>query len=553
MPASRKTLDQKRSSRLYSSFSDQSSRIDPSAIERSYQESADRLWKLGETWEERLAYYLFGKDLMASWAFALDPLKDFRSGLSQTAYPSRTRDRYFGPPLPYFLSTEVKHTRNYIADYPFPVPEYQVEDSPDFTGDVPWFRPGYEYMLDSVKSQRGPDENYGRMSHMRQKASSTLFPVVNYVDEGLVYLSGGVPNTFFDRYTTKYTFDFSKHKTPFFSMPWASMGDLGIILTLGSFIDSFANKHLPEVLPKALANRRQFNLFYQLGELKDLPQLIDGTRAFLDELTRFAKDPVTSLHLADKTLAGAYLTKIFGYDSLLQAAQQLIAYPTKLSKKLNYLLQKNGKTVPVRALRIYDGPQVLPFSVMADLVPSMIPVPYCETTNLRCYDLSKVEYRCSVNQRINFPKVGTPYGSAQTLSNSIGLTPRVVDLYNLIPWTWLIDWFTGLSSYLDMFEAVNGDWQLINAGFVHVLAHVEFALTGTVTIRNHRITLFSDGTESESFFDPVEVPVNFFYSGIADTRYNVVDLGAVKAVDLPDSLTDQQLSIITALRATHSV
>jgi hypothetical protein len=39
-------------------------------------------------------------------------------------------------------------------------------------------------------------------------------------------------------------------------------------------------------------------------------------------------------------------------------------------------------------------------------------------------------------------------------------------LYNLIPWTWLIDWFTGLGNYVEIIDNQARDDSLINWGMI---------------------------------------------------------------------------------------
>jgi hypothetical protein len=267
-------------------------------------------------------------------------------------------------------------------------------------------------------------------------------------------------------------------------------------------------------------------------------------------------DPKFQILRADKLSSGAYLGWFFGEQSLLQTAQSLAALPTKISKKLNYLLKKIGKTEPIRSSRKYDDINSQAFLARFSL-PDMVRVPYAESTNLQAIDLSSTTVSSSVIQKVIFPESATPYGSAKTLANFVGLTPRVTDLYNLVPWTWLLDWFVGLSNYINMIEAVNGDQQLINFGFLTVKCDIEFAVTGTITVYDAVLDA-RDGAEGEPYgaylltkSNPREIPASLFYHGTTVNRLDIGELGLVKAASRPDSLSDFQLSILGALFISH--
>lgn len=542
---SKKTLGQTvNGNRYLNSFYYQGALLDPGEIEKSYQDSARQLWQLDPDWETRLAIEIFGPDLMGSAAFALDPVARFKAGFRLIAPTTRSRRQEY---------KYLKQRIHWIADFKryttdagdgTKIDEYlafhEQDDAIydqvvlDLTGN----------MHDSKQSQRKSYQHYGLMERHSASFEVKVFPVITYNEVIWEHkLSDGV----YDRSENTYTLDFVTEKSPFMVPSWGWWGNVGWLDAVKEFTDSFARNHLQDVLPKVLANRRQFNLFYQLAELKDLPQLIKGTRDFLHFLQTTAKDPLKGVQHADKAASGGYLTWLFGYQSMLQAAEGLIKYPTKLAKKLNYLLEKNGTTAPVRTQLIFEEPN-LQFYPVKDRIDSMLPVPYFDTSELEIYDASHITLSCSVTQRINFPKVGTPFATAKTLANSIGITPRVVDLYSLVPWTWLVDWFTGLTSYLNMVEAVNGDFQLINVGFVVVKVVSDFTIKGKLTVSDAVFHEYEDGSDTTvEYVNPRKIDIHQSFSGIFEKRYDIADLGDVKAMGLPGTLDDPQKSVVGAL------
>jgi hypothetical protein len=541
---SRKTLAQKQKADVFRDSSGDYGLTDPGEIEKSYQDSARQLWQLGQTWEERLAYYVFGSEKMGSWAFALDPFARFKAGFKLVAPTSRDRrgkDNIFKQQA--YWSADFKRYQNYDPDGES-VPEYLAFheiDQDDYTNTQLDLT---RKMSDSVQSQRKSFQHFGLMQRQEAKIDARIFPDFKYSE--IIY-DHREDDGQYDRSVNTYDLDFGVHKVPGLVPPWGWAGYETYDADIVAFTDGFASAHAQDIIPKCLANRRQYNSLYQLVELKDLPQLIKGSRDFLAFLKDLKNDLSKAVLHADKVAAGSYLTWIFGYQSIQQAVQSLVTYPTRLAKKVNYLLQKNSKLEPVRSKKIYDDPS-LQFYRVKDRIAEMVPVPYFDTKGLKILDLSRVELSCAITQRINFPKVGTPYATAKTLANSIGLTPRIKDVYDLIPWTWLVDWFIGLSSYIDMVEAVNGDFQIINVGFITVKVVSEFAISGTLTVYDAEIHNYVDGRDQTIEYSNARgVDVSLLCSSTFVKRYNVADLGSVKAMGPPDDLSDPQKSIVGAL------
>jgi hypothetical protein len=548
---SRKTLDQSRKEKVYRSQVDLSAQTDPRDTRERYVEAARQLWQLDDDWETRLAIEVFGPEKMGSIAFALDPLARYQAGRKLCAQPTRKR---YGPAITFgqhiHWVADFKRYQNYHIENPDLIPEWLAFHESDDT-DYNAINPGLDLtmkMHDSVQSQRQAGQEYGLMDRERHEYSSKTFPEISVTEEIKDYQVG--TDGQYDRSVNTYVFDFATYKTPFIFPPWGWAGYPGYTDEISQFTSDFASNHLSEVLPQTLANKRLYNAFYQIGELRDLPELIKGTKDFVDFLAGLTKSP-DGLRLADKASAGAYLTWLFGYQSIQQAVQSLVEFPNRLAKKVNYLLEKNGKTVPVRAQRVYDDPSLQFFQVKKWL-PSMVPIPYVDTSEIVVTDLSTVTLKCSTTQRITYPQVGEPKATGQTLANALGLSPRVVDIYNLIPWTWLVDWFTGLSQYLNLVESVDGDFQIINLGFATVRVDSAFRLTGNLIVNDFRRTISNDGSYVDEYYNPRQVPVDMVFHSTFEKRYNVGDLGSVKCMDPLESLGDPQLSILGALFTTHT-
>jgi hypothetical protein len=131
----------------------------------------------------------------------------------------------------------------------------------------------------------------------------------------------------------------------------------------------------------------------------------------------------------------------------------------------------------------------------------------------------------------------------------LGLQLRVIDIYNLIPFTWLFDWFTGLGAYINMIESVNDDRFLINFGFMTVKLQPKYEHAGVFNVADiSTVITADDSVETISNVRPIK-----FYSrnSFSHTkRWSINDLDGSKTVDNKNgNLSDSQLSILGALIA----
>lgn len=78
----------------------------------------------------------------------------------------------------------------------------------------------------------------------------------------------------------------------------------------------------------------------------------------------------------------------------------------------------------------------------------------------------KVELRVVANFHLNFPYLDRPRLRRELLLSRLGVYPTPTDLYNLIPWTWLIDWFTGVGDYVKLLDQATREPSTVNYGFI---------------------------------------------------------------------------------------
>jgi hypothetical protein len=78
----------------------------------------------------------------------------------------------------------------------------------------------------------------------------------------------------------------------------------------------------------------------------------------------------------------------------------------------------------------------------------------------------ETELRLVINANYRFPDVDLPSFKSHLFKEKLGIYPSVTDMYNLVPWTWLLDWFTGLGNYIEVIDNINHDRTLVNWGML---------------------------------------------------------------------------------------
>lgn len=254
--------------------------------------------------------------------------------------------------------------------------------------------------------------------------------------------------------------------------------------------------HLDKMMAQTVPNRRYFNLGYQIGELKDVPFSIKSTlrswrdcqrlmgnaafyAAYRDKLwwqrrnierywpaLRRLPNNLFGKSDFDKTGAELYLNFKFGWDSLFGAIKHMLTSPLKAANDINKIIARNGK---FSNLAYQIG-----WSEPLSAIPSLN-LPSSNTLILNIDDTNHpagvtgtrdITLRAVSNTGINFPECDKPSFRMKLFLDKMGLVPNAADAYDLIPWTWLIDWFTGATDYIHLMNRVNGNRDLVNYSLI---------------------------------------------------------------------------------------
>jgi len=259
---------------------------------------------------------------------------------------------------------------------------------------------------------------------------------------------------------------------------------------------SVMTKNCDRLVQQSLPGRRYYNLLYQIGELKDLTTTLRGTLAIWIELERLigrkvfksllTKTPILSeetrnrilqyayrlnLNLRpDQVLADFYLNFRFGWQSMVSAYEKLAKSPERVGKEINLLIAANGKNVTLRSSFRYSEPvttfpSITFYKTLRALNDVLVPA--------KSVGIRNVEVRCVVNSGLNLPRIDLPSLRKNLFNEKMGATPTPGDIYELLPWTWLIDWVFGAGDYISLMDAVNGQRNLFNYGLITYVSHTQ--------------------------------------------------------------------------------
>lgn len=209
-----------------------------------------------------------------------------------------------------------------------------------------------------------------------------------------------------------------------------------------------------------------FSLATFLGEARDLPRLL--------------KARVEGL----KTFSDFWLAVQFGWKPLLQDIRDMINFVDKMNKQIEFIylnagkpIRRNGHVYSNRWVeRIYDK-SGSPYEGLSTVLGG------------RFYPKRDASIRstctCHYEQTIRFSGEflywfnGTPpeYTTLAAKLAGLELTPQVV--WNLIPWSWLVDWFTNLGDVIDNLNTEVADGQTSKYAYITGKTVRRYHWTGT--------------------------------------------------------------------------
>lgn len=318
--------------------------------------------------------------------------------------------------------------------------------------------------------------------------------------------------------------------------------------------DSLIQKHCVELWNKAMPDSRQYTLFRNLVELKDLPRSIislrDTTRA-LAQAVQNIKDPslvkvLMDLSHTSSKIPNEYLSYHFGWKQLYNDIRDLLSTPERIVKRFNYLNRKNASSRVLKASKKL----IIPTSSISASF-DWTRLEFEESIKESAKILREAQLSVTIGYGFNFPELLPVKFSEQKFWNMIGAVPTPQDLWNLVPWSWLIDWFTGADDYIEAIQRINSDRNLIDYGLIS--CDIRTTLTGRKSsrVRNTEVNTFTPwgGTKKETV---THIYHDYETAATAEFRTRVrkdlsMALSHLETTSDPSKLTGYRRSILSAL------
>jgi hypothetical protein len=301
-----------------------------------------------------------------------------------------------------------------------------------------------------------------------------------------------------------------------------------------------------------------YNLGVSIGELKDLPGMLSQTMRGFQMLRKVGKayasgsSSVGSFLRAGgsaKTAGDSYLYGAFGLYPMLQDLNFLLEMQAKLKRKIDWLRRHNGKSIRRKIeLNAYGFSEDIPRNLprLSTVFPSqhtevyapgwgdVQPFPVLKTYKQRIWFSAKYRFWIPDLSRWSSNR---PIRGLQTHLLGLALDPSII--YKLIPWSWLLDWFTSVGA------ALSNVYQMAKYGVVAEYAYVmckesySYKAPGDISVYN--------GDYGSTGFKPAMIR---HFSGVSSTEYEFRQREVANPYGFGitfSSLSAFQLSILAAL------
>lgn len=428
---------------------------------------------------EAFLYRLMGPDNIRSFAIAIDPFYKIR--VSTKPVMPAERKRYRGQ-----ISVLDQGTWSYDTSAWIDSSEHNYLGSPGFIGPIvhnppavthlggaSFKQPSFlDYSIDTVRGKRPTGAEYGEFELFKSAVYSSGRSV-NYNSTEIRRYDVAFPppsfqNEWYNRYSRKE--GVSNFRSAIFERP-------NYDLTLKNekaYASALMQEHVLSMYKGLNPSRRGYSFFRSLVELRDLPRSILDLRKNLQNLMEFEKlltsgklkERIFSLNEVVSDIPQIYVGYHFGWKQLYSDISQLLRYPAAASKRFNFMIRRAGKATTLRSKRTFrtSTPGVPGFKY--DTFPAVEIGPTSSTRLSR-----EAELRMVINTTFDFPPLDVPRLREKLFLDYLGVQPTPTDLYNLVPWSWLLDWFTGFGDYIQAIENNLRDSSIVNYGFLTYESH----------------------------------------------------------------------------------
>lgn len=536
---------------------------------------------VNDTGPGRYVVGIFGPDLIASMALAIDPFRQFkftpnlvslltdgpkivRTRTPLTIKASERRELWFRT---VYQESYHRNVQAGLFDYVYDGPVRS--ETSGIINRIGGSQPScYGVIKDTTKKTRPMLKDYGEFElfvpKLKSKPRNPSWKILNQIVQNNI--GTGQRNAL-------NTYRRSTVEGPEFRVANADIQTLLPLCQARAF--AAMQKHVYGMLARVQPNYRSFDITYQIAELRDLPRTLRGTleawvtferlvgsirwsklrvspsnwedrrllRDFSNTLGRYVGFRYNENLTLTEIAGSAYLTYKFGWESMYRGIKDMLPRPGDVTKQVNALVASIGHDRSFRTKRKWIENEVNFPSFTASLYRDEEIL----DTTVRKSGQRHCELRLMANFAIKFPQLDIPKLRQELIDRQLGPWPLPSTIYNLIPWTWVVDWFGGLGDYISLMENIAGADNLVNYGFITYREDSET----TASIRGKLVTTVSRNLNgvSSSYENFVAVNHEGKFSLNYQLRKSIPEISSVKSY-WGSNLNPSQTAIVGALLAS---
>jgi hypothetical protein len=218
-----------------------------------------------------------------------------------------------------------------------------------------------------------------------------------------------------------------------------------------------------EAYAKMKPTKPSFSGLNSLYELRELAQTLEGRARNLREISSY------------------WVGLQFGWKPLLSDILGLVNHQRKTEARLKQLLRDNGRPVRRRITLVETNDTVsTDFTSYSAFNPVLVTQFYRKQPTVRQIRSSTDKVWASARFRYWLP--GGPQDikwKRKMLARIYGLYPSPSVIYNAIPWSWLVDWFSNVGDIVENLEVGVAD--RLAADYFYVMREKSWFVTNTAT------------------------------------------------------------------------
>ncbi len=190
-----------------------------------------------------------------------------------------------------------------------------------------------------------------------------------------------------------------------------------------------------ELLAKTNPGRAEVSLPVFIAEMRDLPHAVKSIKHIGDQLLK-KKVPKT------RDVAGQLLSWEFGWRPLLSDLRKITQFGDHVAKRTKEVERLYSKGGLKRRLTLFEGSATETKNLTPESrLGTLVTVQEERTTSV-------IRWGTTRWKPTSLPPKG-PHGyERQAIQAVFGLSLQAEDVWNIVPWTWLVDWTTNVGDYL---------------------------------------------------------------------------------------------------------